>query len=123
MCAHQIAEPRTPGSSMSALLTWLGGGDRLELNERHERSAHAAAGVIVVVNVVLTWLVTTLAVIPTVHVSALVVVPFTLVFALLVGATARAIATGPTRGAGGRGGAALAGGLGVALGGGGGEMR
>lgn len=103
MCAHQIAEPRTPGSSIVALLTWLGGGDRAELNERHERSTHAVAGVVVLVNVVLTWLVTTLAVMPAVHMSATVVAPFTLVFALLVGATARAIATGPTRGAAGGG--------------------
>ena len=122
MCAHQIAEPRTPGSSISSLLTWLGGGDRLELNERHERSTHAVAGVIVLVNVVLTWLATTLAVIPTVHVSALVVVPFTLVFALVVGATARAIATGPTRGAAGRGATALAVVLVMALGGVAGEF-
>jgi hypothetical protein len=108
MCAHQIAEPRTPGSSIGAWLTWLGGGDRVELNERHERSTHAVAGVVVLVNVVLTWVVTTLAVMPAVHMSASVVVPFTLVFALLVGATARAIATGPTRGAAGRGVTAIA---------------
>ena len=44
-------------------------------------------------------------------------VPFTLVFALLVGATARAIATGPTRGAAGRGATALAVVLVMALGG------
>src|ERR1700692_1664278 len=117
MCAHQIAEPRTPGSSIVAWLTWLGGGDRLELNERHERSTHAVAGVVVLVNVALTWLVTTLAVIPAAHLSAPVVVPFTLVFALLVGAMARAIATGPTRGAAGRGATAMALVLVMALGG------
>ncbi|MDT5345336.1 MAG: hypothetical protein QOE52_4520, partial [Mycobacterium sp.] len=117
MCAHQIPEPRTPGSSIVSWLTWLGGGDRLELNERHERSTHAVAGVVVLVNVVLTWLVTTLAVMPTVHMSALVVVPFTLVFALLVGAMARAIATGPTRAAAGRGATAMAVVLVMALGG------
>ena len=100
-----------------AWLTWLGGGDRLELNERHERSTHAVAGVVVLVNVALTWLVTTVAVIPAVHVSAPIVVPFTLVFALLVGATARAIATGPTRGAAGRGATAMAVVLVMALGG------
>ena len=117
MCAHQIAEPRTPGSSIVTWLTWLGGGDRLELNERHERSTHAVAGVVVLVNVVLTWLVTTLAVLPAVHMSAPVVVPFTLVFALLEGAMARAIATGPTRGAAGRGATAMAVVLVMALGG------
>src|ERR1700722_7589627 len=117
MCAHQIAEPRTPGSSIVTWLTWLGGDDRLELNERHERSTHAVAGVVVLVNVVLTWLVTTLAVMPAVHLSAAVVVPFALVFALLEGAMARAIATGPTRGAAGRGATAMAVVLVMALGG------
>ena len=100
-----------------AWLTWLGGGDRLELNERHERSTHAVAGVVVLVNVVLTWLVTTLAVMPAVHMSATVVVPFALIFALLVGATARAIATGPTRGPAGGGATAMAVVLVMALGG------
>src|ERR1700722_3736577 len=108
MCAHQIAEPRTPGSPIATWLTWLGGGDRLELHERHERSTHAVAGIVVLVNVVLTWLVTTLAVMPAVQVSAPVVVPFTLIFALLEGALARAIATGPTRGAAGGGATVMA---------------
>jgi hypothetical protein len=117
MCAHQISEPRTPGSYLAAWLTWVRGGDRLELNERHERSAHAVAGVVVLVNVVLTWLVTTLAVMPAVHISPPVLVPFTLVFALLVGVMARAIATGPTRGAAGRGATTMAVVLVVALGG------
>jgi hypothetical protein len=117
MCAHQVAETRTPGSSITGWLTWLGGGDRHELSERHERSTHAVAGVIVLVNVALAWLVTTLAVMPAVHVAAPVVLPFTLVFALLVGATARAIATGPTRGVAGRGAAAIPVVLVMALGG------
>ena len=86
MCAHQVAEPPIPGSPIVAWLTWLGGGDRLELSERHERSTHAVAGVVVLVNVALTWLVTTLAVMPAVHVAAPVLLPLTLVFALLVGA-------------------------------------
>jgi hypothetical protein len=117
MCAHQVAEPRTPSSSVVAWLTWLGGGDRLELNERHERSTHAVAGVVVLVNVALTWLVTTLAVVPAVHVSAPLIVPFTLVFAVLVGAMTRAIAAGPTRSAPGRGVTVMAVVLVMALGG------
>jgi hypothetical protein len=88
---------------MTAWLTWLGGGDRLELTERHERSTHAVAGAVVLVNAALTWLVTTLAVMPAVHRPALLIVPFTLVFAVLVGAMARAVAAGPMRAAAGRG--------------------
>jgi hypothetical protein len=117
MSANHIAEPRTPGSSLVTWLTWLGGGDRRELNERHEVSTHAVAGVVVLVNVMLTWLVTTLAVMPAVHISAAVVVPFTLVFAVFVGVMARAIATGPTRAAAGRGATAMAVVLVMALGG------
>jgi hypothetical protein len=115
MCAHQAPEPLSAGSSIESWLTWVGGGERRELHERHERSAHLVAGVIVLLNAALTWLVTTLAVTEAVRVPALAVVPFTLVFALLVGAMTRAIATGPTRGRAGRLVAAVA--VGLVLGG------
>ena len=115
MCAHQAPEPLSPGSSIESWLTWVGGGERRELHERHERSAHLVAGVIVLLNAALAWLVTTLAVTEAVRLPALAVVPFTLVFALLVGSMTRAIATGPTRGGAGRLVAAVA--VGLVLGG------
>lgn len=115
MCAHKVAEPLSAGSPIEAWLTWVGGGERRELNERHERSAHAVAGVIVLLNAALAWLVTTLAVMEATRLPVLAVVPFTLVFALLVGAMTRAIATGPTRGIAGRGAVAVA--VGLVLGG------
>jgi hypothetical protein len=115
MCAHQAPEPLSPGSSIESWLTWVGGGERRELHERHERSAHLVAGVIVLLNAALAWLVTSLAVTEAVRLPALSVVPFTLVFALLVGAMTRAIATGPTRGSAGRLVAAVA--VGLVLGG------
>jgi hypothetical protein len=115
MCAHQAPEPLSPGSSIESWLTWVGGGERRELHERHERSAHLVAGVIVLLNAALAWLVTSLAVTEAVRLPALAVVPFTLVFALLVGAMTRAIATGPTRGSAGRLVAAVA--VGLVLGG------
>ena len=62
MCADKVAEPLSAGSRIEVWLTWVGGGERRELNERHERSAHAVAGVIVLLNAALAWLVTTLAV-------------------------------------------------------------
>ncbi len=80
------------------MLTWVGGGERRELGERHERSAHAVAGVVVILNAMLAWLVTTLAVVEAARWPALAILPFTLVFGLLVGAITRAIASGPTRG-------------------------
>jgi Domain of unknown function (DUF4407) len=98
MCAHQVVESRPTGSRIAALLTWVGGGERRELGERHERSAHAIAGVVVILNAVLAWLVTTLAVVEAARWPVLAIVPFTLVFGLLVGAITRAIASVPTRG-------------------------
>ena len=79
-------------------LTWLGGGERRELGERHERSTHVIAGIVVLLGTALAWLVATLAITEATNVSIAVVVPFTLVFGLLVGAVSRAIASGPTRG-------------------------
>ena len=78
-------------------LTWLGGGEWRELGERHERSTHVIAGVVVLLAAALSWLVSALAVTESTHASAAVAVPLTLVFGLLVGAVSRAIAGGPTR--------------------------
>ena len=101
MCARNAADLRSTGLRTATVLTWLGGGERRELDERHERSAQAIAGVIVILNAVLAWLVTTLAVVPAAHRPVLVIAPFTLVFALVVAAISRAIASGPVRWPGG----------------------
>jgi Domain of unknown function (DUF4407) len=100
MCAHKVTEPRTSGSQMEALLTWVGGGERPELDERHERSAHAIAGIVVILNAALTWLLTTLAVLEGTRWPVLAIMPLTLVFGLLVGAITRGVASGPIRGLG-----------------------
>ena len=80
------------------MLTWVGGGERRELDKGHERSAHAIAGVVVILNAALAWLVTTLAVLEASRWPVLAVMPFTLVFGLLVGAITRGIASGPLHG-------------------------
>ena len=80
------------------LLTWLGGGHWRELGERHERSTHAVAGVVVLFGAVLAWLVASLAVSESAHWPMPVVVALTLVFGLLVGAVTRGIASGPAAG-------------------------
>src|SRR6202012_5750734 len=98
MCAHKVTEPRTSGSQIEALLTWVGGGERRELDERHERSAPALPGIVVILNAALAWLVTTLAVLEASRWPVLAIMPFTLVFGLLVGAITRGIASGPMRG-------------------------
>ena len=79
-------------------LTWLGGGEWRELGERHERSTHVIAGVVVLLGAALTWLVSTLAITEATHAPMALTVPLTFVFGLLIGAIARAIAGGPTRG-------------------------
>jgi hypothetical protein len=80
------------------MLTWVGGGERRELDEQHERSAHAIAGVVVILNAALASLVTMLAVLEATRWPALAVLPFTLVFGVLVGAIIRGVASGPIRG-------------------------
>ena len=107
MCAYHVAAPQSSRSSAGVWLTWVGGGERRELRDRHERSAHAVAGVVVLATVALTWLVTSLAVMPATRISVLAVLPFTLVFALLVGAISRTTATGPMLGAAKRGAVAV----------------
>ncbi len=79
-------------------LTWLGGGEWRELGERHERSTHVIAGVVVLLGAALAWLVSTLAITEATHAPMALIVPLTFAFGLLIGAIARAIASGPTRG-------------------------
>ena len=98
MCAHQIAEPRDSGVSLVRWIAWLGGSDRFEVLQPHERSAHAVSGVVVLVNAVLSWVATFAAVLPTTHRSATVAAVFASVLALLILMTARVVATSPARG-------------------------
>lgn len=98
MCAQRFPEPRSARSRIEAVLTWLGGGDWRELAERHERSSHAIAGVVVLLDAALAWLVATLALAGSTHWPMPAILAVTLVFGLLVGAVTRAIASGPTRG-------------------------
>jgi hypothetical protein len=79
-------------------LTWLGGGEWRELGERHERSTHVIAGVVVLLGAALTWLVSSVVITEATHASMALTVPLTFAFGLLIGAIARAIAGGPMRG-------------------------
>jgi Domain of unknown function (DUF4407) len=98
MRVHNEVQQRSPASWIEAVLTWVGGGEHRELGERHERSAHAIAGIVVILNAGLAWLVTTLAIEEAAHLPVLAILPLTLMFGLLVGAITRAIASGPSRG-------------------------
>src|ERR1700759_3995562 len=98
MNAHESTEPRSAGSRVEGVLAWLGGGHWRELGERHERSTHAVAGVVVLLGAVLAWLVAAFAVGASLRWPLAAVVALTLVFGLLVGAVTRGIASGPDRG-------------------------
>ncbi|OBF76041.1 hypothetical protein A5750_09505 [Mycobacterium sp. 852002-51613_SCH5001154] len=96
MCARKIPERRSDFSP-AGLLTWLGGGHRRELDERHERSTHAVTGAVVLFGAMLAWLVAALAVSESAHWSLLFVVLLTLLFGLLAGAVTRAVTSGSGR--------------------------
>ncbi|MEB3981705.1 DUF4407 domain-containing protein [Mycobacterium sp. 663a-19] len=110
MSAHEVIESRSAASRVAGMLTWLGGGHRPELAERHERSTHAVAGAVVLFGALLAWLVASLAVSGSTSWPVPAIVTLTLVFGLLVGAVTRSIAGGPHRGWAG-----IAGRAGVAL--------
>ena len=115
MCAQQRTERRS--ARVGELFTWLGGGHSRELGERHERSAHAVGGAVVLFGAVLAWLVSSVVVSESAHWPVLAIVPFTLLFGLLVGAVTRGTAIGTGRtwpGVAGR--AAVAAAVGVVVG-------
>jgi hypothetical protein len=70
-------------SPINALLTRVVGGERRAL---------------VILNAAVAWLICTLAVVQATQWPALAIMPFTLVFGLLVGAITRGVASGPIRG-------------------------
>jgi len=98
MCAHESPEFRFAGSRIGAVLAWLGGGEWRELTERHERSSHAIAGVVVLLDAALVWLVAAAALAGSTHWPIAAILAAGLVFGVLVGAVIRAIAGGPTPG-------------------------
>jgi hypothetical protein len=95
MSAHKVPEPRSTGSRLEVALTWLGGGHFDELGERHERSTHAIAGVVVLLGAALAWVAATVVVSQSVRWPVTAILPLTLVVGLLVGAVTRATASGP----------------------------
>ncbi|HET9889266.1 MAG TPA: DUF4407 domain-containing protein [Mycobacterium sp.] len=94
---EEVIEQRAGLTRASGVLIWLGGGHRRELGERHERSAHAVAGAVVLLGAVLAWLVATLANGGATRWPLPAVLPLTLVFGLLVGAITRGTIPGPER--------------------------
>jgi hypothetical protein len=117
MCAREDTEQRSALSGIAGLFTWLGGGHRRELGERHERSTHAVTGAVVLFGAVLAWVIAGLAVSEATRWPVLAVVALTMVFAVLVGAVSRGIAAGGRQGWPGIAGrAAVAAAIGVVIG-------
>ena len=115
--AHEVTKSPSALSPAGGLLTWLGGGDRREVGERHERSAHTVAGAIVLLGAGFAWIVASAAVTESVRWPVPAVLPLTLLFGLLVGAVTRATAGAPNRGRSGIAGrAAIAVAVGVVVG-------
>lgn len=98
MCAHKAAERRWAGSRTKTALAWLGGEERQDLSARHERSAHAITGVVVVLTAALAGLVTALTMSESVRWPIPAIAALAVAFGTLVGAIARAIVSGAARG-------------------------
>jgi hypothetical protein len=98
MRAREYSERRSAVNLIEAPLTWLGGGHSRELGERHERSTHAVAGVVVVLGTVLAGVVAGAALSESTGWPAWSVVALAFVFGLLVGAVTRGTASGPAGG-------------------------
>lgn len=81
-----------PVSRIGKLLVFFGGGTWHDIGDADERSTYATAGFIVLVNAAITWLVSAAA-LTAVGLTAWVAVPVTLLFALLVGAFGRVLAS------------------------------
>jgi len=96
MEAHEVTESPLATSRAGGLLGWLGGGERAELGERHERSAHTVAGAVVLLGAGFAWIVASVAVSESGRWPVPAILPLTLLFGLLVGSVARATA-GPPR--------------------------
>ncbi|MGV9869234.1 DUF4407 domain-containing protein [Rhodococcus koreensis] len=110
-------EPRTADSPIGDSLLWLGGGHANDYAEPGERPTYQVAGLIVLVNGLLAWLVTTVALAAATSWPVLALLPCTVIVGLLVGALARTLAAGrPVRWSGLVGRAAVALFLGAVLG-------
>lgn len=116
MSAHRNSEPDAAVSPVAAVLLWLGGGERRELDARHERSTLVSAGVVVLVSALLAWLVAGAALAGSTSWPTAAVVAVSSMIGLLVGGLSRAIASGAIRGAGVAGRAAVAIAVGLVVG-------
>ncbi len=87
---------QTTESRLGTILIWLGGGHGAS-TAAQERSSYQVAGLLVVLGGLLAWLVATAAIVASTEWPVFGVLPFTLVFGLVVGAVARALASGTRR--------------------------
>lgn len=99
MGAHRTHELNTADRRLvDVAFTWLGGGDTREIGERHERSAHVIAGVVVLLTALLGGVVAGLAVGESTVWPVVIVISVAVAAAALTGVLGRAIASGAPRG-------------------------
>ncbi|MBX7432638.1 DUF4407 domain-containing protein [Mycobacterium sp. Y57] len=98
MPANNSDDSRAGGSRWGSVLTWIGGGERRELDEPRQRSVHAIGGAVVLVGALLAASVVTLAAADATQWPVAAALPVGLGAGVLVGAVSRAIAAGPVTG-------------------------
>lgn len=94
MGSHRTDESIPAGRTTQVALTWLGGGDVREIGERHERSAHAIAGLVVLLTALLGAVVAGLALAESTAWHIVIIISLALVAGALVAMVGRAIASG-----------------------------
>ncbi len=92
--SRHMRTPEPDAASIGSTLSWLGGGQTSTSTEARDRASYQVAGVVVVLNGLLAWLVATVAIAVSTSWPILAILPFTLVVGLLAAALARAIAGG-----------------------------
>jgi hypothetical protein len=96
MGAHSTQDLNTAGKPGRTGLTWLGGGDIRDIGERQERSAHATAGLVVMLTALLGAVVVGLAIGESTRWPTVMIVSIAIGAAVPIAALGRAIASGPT---------------------------
>ena len=82
------------GSRIGTALTWLGGGQADGTEAAPDRAAYQVAGLLVLMNALLTWFATTATLAAATALPVVAILPFTFLLGLIVGAVSRALASG-----------------------------
>jgi hypothetical protein len=95
MGAHSTQDLNIAGKPGRSGFTWLGGGDIRDIGERHERSAHVIAGLVVLLTALLGAVVVGLALGESTTWPTVIIVSIAMVAAVPIAVLGRAITSGP----------------------------